>query len=176
MVFTTALNVGDRLLGYRPSCRQPLTMLTGKRYWYGIIPAVFGNRYRQFLFSKPWYYLSSIPLSKVNFSKGSHPLSFQSFLCTVQYSLYLLARPENLFRSFLSVSKCLIHRYHIITVFRLFLSKSEPACWQYLRQYRTRTKHENFGRYGIPSKNRSRLPTSSSPRSVEALCFTWWHQ
>ena len=29
------------------------------------------------------------------FFKGSHPVSFQSFLCTVQYTLYLLARPEN---------------------------------------------------------------------------------
>jgi hypothetical protein len=46
------------------------------------------------------YYLRSIPLVQVNFSKGSHPVSFQSFLCTVQYTLYLLARPENFIYKF----------------------------------------------------------------------------
>ena len=40
---------------------------------------------------------TSVPLhlSRWIFSKGSHPVSFKSFLCTVQYTLYLLARREN---------------------------------------------------------------------------------
>jgi hypothetical protein len=41
------------------------------------------------------YYLRSIPLDQVIFYKGSHPVSFQSFLCTVQYTLYFLARSED---------------------------------------------------------------------------------
>jgi hypothetical protein len=80
-----------------------------------------------------------------------------------------------LFRRFFAVFKCLIHRYKHNNRIPFFLSKSESACLQYLRQYWTHTKHEHYGRYGIPSKNCSRLPTLSSPRSVEALCITWWH-
>ncbi len=34
-------------------------------------------------------------LSRWIFSKHSHPVSFQPFLCKVQYTLYVLARPEN---------------------------------------------------------------------------------
>ena len=45
---------------------------------------------------------TSVPfhLSRWIFSKGSHPVSFQSFLCTNQYTLYVLARPENFIEKF----------------------------------------------------------------------------
>jgi hypothetical protein len=76
-----------------------------------------------------------------------------------------------LFRRFFAVFKCLIHRFKNNSHIPLFLSKSKPACLQYLRLYWTHTKHENYGRYGIPSKNCSHLPTLSSPRSIEALCI-----
>ncbi len=80
-----------------------------------------------------------------------------------------------LFRSFFGVLKCLIHRYKHDYRIPLSLFKFEPACLQYLRLYRTHTKQENYSCYGILSKNCSRLPSLSSPRSIEALCITWWH-
>jgi hypothetical protein len=57
-----------------------------------------------------------------------------------------------LFRRFFAVFECLIHRYKHNIRIPLFLLKSEPACSQYLWQYRTHTKHENYGDYGIPPK------------------------
>ena len=79
----------------------------------------------------------------------SHFSVLSSILCTSWRGQRIL------FRSFFAVSKCFLHRLRHNKCLPLFLSKSEPACLQQLRQYRTHMRHANYGRYGSTSKNRS---------------------